>query len=134
MPTLQTNPTPPPTPTPTPTPAATVDYYSVTLPGQGEFSVGSGGRDVFEFTVPGPGTLTATAQWSGTAESLSLPLSGPGEAGFYARADGSSPLTLTFQFTAEVLANGTEGWDLSVLNFGGGRATGTLTLDFAPEG
>jgi hypothetical protein len=69
---------------------ATADTYP--------FSVSStlGDRDTFNFTVNSVGTINAGATWTGTAANLALILNGPGQVGYYARNDGSSPLSLNY--------------------------------------
>ncbi len=53
--------------------------------------------------LPGAaGAITAEATWSGGA-SLALILNGPGQTGYFAREDGTSPLVLRFRLTPELL-------------------------------
>jgi hypothetical protein len=95
------------------------------------FSVGStfGDRDMFNFTVTSPGVIKAEATWSGSASGLALILNGPGQVGYYARKDGASPLTLSYTATNADTSQG-DTWSISIVNFGGGMASGTLTLTY----
>jgi len=85
-------------------------------------------RQVFTVTLDAAGALRARATWSG-ADRLALILNGPGQTGYYAREDGSSPLSLAFTVVDELLERGAE-WTLSVVNFGAGGppAEGTLAV------
>ena len=102
---------------------AAADTYS--------FSVSStfGDRDIFNFTVNSVGTINGEATWTGGAANLALILNGPGQVGYYARKDGPSPLSLSYTVTTTDLSKGTD-WRLSIVNFGGGEATGTVTIAY----
>jgi hypothetical protein len=102
---------------------AAADTYS--------FSVSStfGDRDIFNFTVNSVGTINGEATWTGGAANLALILNGPGQVGYYARKDGPSPLSLSYTVTTTDLSKGTD-WRLSIVNFGGGDATGTVTIAY----
>lgn len=102
---------------------------SVTTPTfQAPLQIAPRDRQVFTVTLDAAGALRARATWSG-ADRLALILNGPGQTGYYAREDGSSPLSLTFTVTDELLERGAE-WTLSVVNFGSGGppAEGTLAV------
>lgn len=105
---------------------ASADTYS--------FSVSStfGDRDIFNFRVNSGGTINGEATWTGSAADLALILNGPGQEGYYARVDGLSPLSLSYTVTTSDLSNGTD-WRLSIVNFGGGDATGTVTILYPEE-
>ncbi|MCK5720915.1 MAG: PEGA domain-containing protein, partial [Gammaproteobacteria bacterium] len=106
--------------------SATADTYP--------FSVNPtfGDRDIFNFTVNSVGTINGEATWTGSAANLALILNGPGQVGYYARKDGSSPLSLSYTVTTADLSKGTD-WRLSIVNFGGGDATGTVTIAYPIE-
>ena len=101
--------------------SATADTYP--------FSVSStfGDCDIFDFTVNDIGTINGEATWTGNAANLALILNGPGQVSYYAREDGTSPLSLSYAVTAADLSKGTA-WRLSIVNFGGGDATGTVAI------
>jgi hypothetical protein len=105
---------------------ASADTYS--------FSVGStfGDRDIFNFRVNSVGTINGEATWTGSAADLALILNGPGQEGYYARVDGLSPLSLSYTVTTADLNKGTD-WRLSIVNFGSGDATGTVTILYPTE-
>ncbi len=79
-----------------------------------------------------PGQIRVRATWSGTAANLALIINGPGQVGYYARKDGASPLEVVYNVTEDDLKAGNE-WRVSVVNFGSGRADGTLTFTY-PSG
>jgi hypothetical protein len=82
--------------------------------------------------LTGPGEIRVRAQWSGDPSDLALIINGPGQTGFYARQDGSSPLEVVYNVTAADLAAG-DTWILSIVNFGTGRADGTVQIRY-PSG
>jgi hypothetical protein len=89
-----------------------------------------GDRDVVEITLGGPGTVTIEATWQGSAERLAVILNGPGQTGYYARQDGSSPLSIRFDVTSELFKRGAI-WTVSIVNFSrSGRAVGRLVVDY----
>ena len=74
------------------------------------------------------GTFTVKVEWEGSAKSLALLLNGPGQTGFYARKDGSSPLFLQYKFTRQQVASGGP-WQVSIVNFEAGTsAIGSVSL------
>ena len=94
---------------------------------QAPFTVASRDRSVFTIALDGPGTLRARATWPSN-ERLTLILNGPGRTGYYAREGGSSPLSLSFEVTDELLEHG-KAWRLSIVQFGSGRPTeGTVAV------
>ena len=98
------------------------------------FSVNAnyGDSKVFSFEVKAAGTIRVQANWTGSAPRLALILNGPGQVGYYQRADGPSPLTVTQEVTPAILAKGTA-WSVSIVNFGrSGQAAGTIQLEY-PE-
>ena len=129
---------------------ASADTYSFSL------SSTFGDRDIFNFTVNSGGTINGEATWTGStagirrnasrgciringeatwtgsAADLALILNGPGQEGYYARVDGLSPLSLSYTVTTADLSKGTD-WRLSIVNFGGGDATGTVTILYSTD-
>jgi hypothetical protein len=92
-------------------------------------SIGSsyGERHTIFLRVSTPGPLSITYRWVGDAAELALTARGPD--GLPRRVDGVSPLRLTVEVTAEMIARGFQ-WEISVRNFTGGRAEGTLTVGY----
>ena len=87
-----------------------------------------GDRDIFEFKVTKPGPIKIQVSWQGAPE-LALMLNGPGEVGYYARKDGTSPLSFTYDVVQPVLDRGT-GWRVSVVNFSkSGYAEGRVIIE-----
>jgi len=94
---------------------------------QAPFHVTRQDRNAITVTLDASGTLRARATWDGD-QRLALILNGPGQTGYYARNDGSSPLSLSFEVTDELLGHG-KAWRLSIVQFGSGRPTeGTVAL------
>lgn len=88
-----------------------------------------GDRDRYQLKLTQPGRLKLRAVWKGTAQTLALILNGPGQAGYYARKDGRSPLEIDFQLTPELLQRGDQ-WQVSIINFSRqGSAEGTLFME-----
>ena len=97
-----------------------------------KIKVSKNDRDVFEFSVGNIGKISAEVRWDGTAEKLALILNGPGQVGYYAREDGSSPLYLTYGVSKEDIKKGTE-WRISVVNFYRGDADGFIKITYPSE-
>lgn len=91
------------------------------------FNLSGQGRETVEIEVPSPGKLEVKAQWTGSAAKLALILNGPDRTQFYARQDGQSPLTLSFDFNQSHLAKGKD-WKVSVALFGEGTARGKVEI------
>lgn len=85
--------------------------------------------NVASFTITKPGTIRADAIWTGTTGTLALILNGPGQVGYYARTDGPSPLSLSYDVTSADISKGPE-WMIHVINFYSGDANGTLVFSF----
>jgi len=97
-----------------------------------DFSLSNGGEAKFDLTISAPGRIQVTAAWTGTASSLALMLNGPGQTQYYARRDGSSPLSLDFEMTQELLNKGS-GWKLSLVSFQSGvTAQGKIDFKLPP--
>ncbi|MCB0032031.1 MAG: hypothetical protein KDE28_29175, partial [Anaerolineales bacterium] len=139
-PTPTTEPTETFTPTPTteftPTPTATVTpTATATEPLEqdrsSEVSVVNN-RTIYYIRLTEPGLITVNASWTGAQSQLSLLINGPGQQGFYARQDGSSELSVSYQVTADDFDDGDE-WRVTVASFGSDRADGTITISY-PSG
>jgi hypothetical protein len=96
------------------------------------FSLKGSSREVIELEIKTAGKIEAKAEWRGTASSLALILNGPGQKQAYARKDGQSPLSLSYEVSESLLSLGKE-WKVSVVNFNS-RATagGRVRITF-PE-
>jgi hypothetical protein len=81
-----------------------------------DFSLTGRNREVIELELKTAGKIVVKAEWRGTASSLALILNGPGQKQYYARKDGKSPLSLTFNVTSRLLSLG-KTWKVSVVNF-----------------
>jgi hypothetical protein len=79
-----------------------------------------------------PGTIAAHVEWTGTQSGLSVIINGPGQTGYYARVDGTSPIDISYTVTDADFATGND-WRVSVVSFGSGRADGTIDLTY-PSG
>ena len=91
------------------------------------FNLSGQSRETVDIEVSSPGKLEVKAQWTGSAAKLALILNGPDRTQFYARQDGQSPLTLSFQFNQSHLAKGKD-WKVSVALFGEGTARGKIEI------
>jgi hypothetical protein len=89
-------------------------------------------REMVEFEVTNTGTIEAKAEWAGKAKTLALILNGPGQVQYYAREDGKSPLTLSYEVPQNILSLGKK-WKISVVNFKSGTiAQGKVQVTY-PE-
>lgn len=101
-------------------------------------NLGAGGYRAYEFKVTGPGTITASAEWDGAADKLSLVLRGPnlqGEGGLEDRdrREGQGPLDMTYVVTARDIGAGNR-WVLYVANISEvGKATVTVNINYASQ-
>lgn len=77
-----------------------------------------------------PGLLTISYRWTGDASSLALIVKDPG--GAPRRVDGRSPLSITTEVGSDMIALGVQ-WEISIANFGGGTAQGTLNVSYPCE-
>ncbi len=97
-----------------------------------QFYLKGGTREIVEFEVTNTGKIEAKAEWAGTAKPLALILNGPGQVQYYARKDGKSPLTLTYEVPHNILSLGKK-WKVSVVNFNSGTiAQGKVQVTY-PE-
>ncbi len=114
-------PTTPPTPTPTNTPKPDPNW---------EFDYDyADNRARIYLRLTEPGMINAQATWSGTQPDLALIINGPGQAGYYARHDGPSGLTVQYNVTQADLNKG-DTWCLSIASFGGGEASGDIQISY----
>lgn len=96
-----------------------------------------GDRVILPLTVEGPGKIEVTASWTGSAQELVLILNGPerpelpNPVAYYERTLGSSPLKLIYTVTAKDLERGKR-FQVSLVNFGGGEATGNFEIETPP--
>lgn len=98
-----------------------------------ELSSVFGDRDVFEITLGRPGTIEASLRWRGSAERLAVILNGPGQSNAFAREDGASPLSFSFDVTRELFERGRT-WTISVVNFSRrGSAVGRVVVNYPPS-
>ncbi|MBI1877221.1 MAG: hypothetical protein HYR94_03130 [Chloroflexi bacterium] len=98
------------------------------------FSIGDdyGARATFSFNIRESGCIWAKATWTGTASNLSLILNGPDDqAPAYNRQDGTSDLVLAYSVKADDLKSGIS-WTITIANFGGGTASGEITIEIPP--
>ena len=77
----------------------------------------------------GPGAIQAQATWGGTPGTMAFIINGPGQVGYYARQDGSSPLSVGYTVTAGDLAAG-DTWRVSLTSFAAANADGSITLTY----
>ncbi|MCH8295578.1 hypothetical protein IH992_31225, partial [Candidatus Poribacteria bacterium] len=76
-------------------------------------------KSVWNFQVNQVGQIRADLWWHPVDQELALVLNGPGQVGFYARVDGTSPQVIVFDVEEKHLARGTD-WCISVVCFGFG--------------
>ncbi len=87
---------------------------------------------VYYLRLTGPGEIRVRAEWSDPGIPLALIINGPGQVGYYARQDGTSPLEVAYTVTAADFAAG-DTWRVSIVNFNGTRVEGTVELTY-PSG
>lgn len=119
-----TDSTPPPPPAPGPGPGG--GGPSVIDSGT-EIAPAAGTMGPVTFSVPGPGTLSATVSWGAPPPSMLVYFrhGGPGSIGV---VTGSSPLT-----TATTVAGAGSGWELYVVNMPGPPVNVTYSITFTPD-
>ena len=106
---------------------ATADTYPFSIASTFRDSDGVHPCDIFNSSVNSIGTINDEATWTGSAANLTLILNEPGQIGYYTRKNGPSPLSLSYN-TAD-LSKGTDR-RLSIVNFGCGDPTGTVTTTY----
>lgn len=89
-----------------------------------------GEKHVIYVRVQTAGVLTVSYRWTGDAPNLALIVRGPG--GSPRRVDGRSPLSITTEVSADLIAQGTQ-WEITIANFGGGSGQGTLSVSYPCE-
>jgi hypothetical protein len=75
------------------------------------------------------GEIEAQATWTGTPSNLALIINGPGQVGYYARRDGSSPLSVSYTVSESDLASG-DTWRISLVSFSSADAQGEIHLTY----
>lgn len=109
---------------------------SAILPITQAFTLGQGGHNIYSFPIAQPGNIVIQARWQGSTPRLSTLLYGPRRADQpYEQRTGTTnggPLAFAFPVTeADVAAGGL--WELHLINFDRGDATGALTITFEPR-
>ncbi len=89
-------------------------------------------RAIYHLRPIAPGEIRVRAEWTGAQSDLALIINGPGQVGYYARQDGSSPLEVAYTVTAGDLATGDD-WRVTVASFGTAQADGTIRVSY-PSG
>jgi hypothetical protein len=130
LPTDTLTPTPIPTPTHTPTlmPTITPTPTPMTQTWEHDISLHDN-REIYHIRLTRPGQIKVRATWTGTQSSLALIINSPGQRGYYARKDGSSPLEVTYNVTAADFATSDE-WRVTVASFGAGQADGNVEITY----
>ncbi len=75
------------------------------------------------------GLIEAEANWTGSPSSLALLINGPGKIGYYARVDGGSPLSVSYEVTETDFSYG-DTWRVSLISFSAADAEGTISLTY----
>ncbi len=87
------------------------------------------GRAVNLLVLRGAGNIQAQANWSGTPANMALIINGPGQVGYYARKDGPSPLSVSYNVTASDFAAG-DTWRVSLTALSAPGAEGAINLTY----
>ena len=134
-PTPSTTPTVPPTGTPTLIPTDTPTLMPADTPTLMPASQDwnhtvnlLNNRTVYYLRLKEPGQITVNANWTGQ-QTLAIIINGPGRQGYFAREDGSSPLSASYNVNASDFASG-DTWRVTIANFGDNRAEGTITISY----
>ncbi|NEP89604.1 MAG: hypothetical protein F6K18_23745 [Okeania sp. SIO2C2] len=105
------------------------------------FTIGSkfGDRVIFPIELSKPGRIEVSVKWEGTARKLALIINGPDRprqpnpVAYYARRDGVSPITLSYNVTSSDFNRGRK-WFVSLVNFSGGQArNGEISINYPRE-
>jgi hypothetical protein len=103
---------------------------SGTVPFTDDFAVGPDfGSAVNVIVLRGAGAIGAQATWSGVPPDLALIVNGPGQVGYYAREDGSSPLSVNYSVTPADFATG-DSWRVSLTGFSAPDVEGSIQLTY----
>ncbi len=87
------------------------------------------GAAINVIVLKNPGTIEAEATWSGSPSSMALIINGPGQVGYYAREDGSSPLSVSYEVTLDDWLSG-DTWRVSWKAFSSPNAEGNITITY----
>jgi len=77
----------------------------------------------------GAGTISGTANWSGTPGTMAAIINGPGQVGYFARQDGGSPLTVSYNVTPGNLGAG-DLWRVSLAAFSPPDVNGSIAITY----
>ncbi|MGD9049253.1 MAG: hypothetical protein PVF77_14440, partial [Anaerolineae bacterium] len=103
---------------------------SSTTPFVTEFSVAPGfGGAISLIVLQSAGAIDAQATWSAPSSSLGFIINGPGQVGYYARQDGTSPLGVQYTVTPADFAAG-DTWRVSLTAFSPLNVEGTVNLTY----
>jgi hypothetical protein len=95
-----------------------------------QFAVGPGfGSSVSVIVLNGAGQIDAQASWTPPGSSLGFIINGPGQVGYYARQDGSSPLGVSYTVTPADLSHG-DTWRVSLTAFSPMNVGGSVNLTY----
>jgi hypothetical protein len=95
-----------------------------------QFAVGpTFGSAVNVIVLKGTGAIEAQASWASASSSLALIINGPGQVGYYARRDGTSPLSVEYTVTSSDLSHG-DSWRVSLTAFSALSVEGTINLTY----
>jgi hypothetical protein len=95
-----------------------------------DFAVAPGfGSTVSLIVLKSAGSIDAQATWSAPSSSLGFIINGPGQVGYYARQDGTSPLGVQYSVTAADLGHG-DTWRVSLTAFSPLSVEGTVNLTY----
>ena len=114
--------------------------YKLEIAGAGiELGSKFGDRVIFPIELSKPGRIEVRLNWEGTARKLAIILNGPDRPGqpnpvaAYARRDGVSPITLSYDVTSSDFNRGRK-WFVSLVNFSGGEArNGEVAINYPRE-
>ena len=96
---------------------STTSPFSDTFVTQRETTSARGhGEAVSVIVLKAPGTIDSQAKWTGTPSTLAMIINGPGQVGYYARRDASSPFSVSYNVTAADLAYG-DLWRVTLVGF-----------------
>jgi hypothetical protein len=76
-----------------------------------------------------PGLIEAEASWTGSPSSLALIVNGPGKVGAYAREDGNSPLSVSYEVSESDFGYG-DTWRVSLISFTEANIEGSISLTY----
>jgi hypothetical protein len=95
-----------------------------------DFSVAPGfGGAISVIVLRGAGSIDAQATWAAPSSSLGFIINGPGQVGYYARRDGTSPLGVQYAVTSGDFGHG-DTWRVSLTAFSPLSVEGTVNLTY----